>query len=70
LAEKGILLQMVIAQMYAVLRLEIVYLLEVIHAKMDPIKVRFLNSDVANKMLSRPQRFPYGTNTALKPSKN
>ena len=56
--------------MYAVLRLEIVCLLEVIHAKMDPIKERFLNSDVANKMLSRPQRFPYGTNTALKPSKN
>lgn len=61
---------MVIAQMDAVLRVEIEYLLEVIHAKMDPIKERFLNSDVANKMLSRTQRFPYGINTVLKPSKN
>ncbi len=27
----------------------------------DPIKERFLNNDAANAMLSRPQRYPYGT---------
>jgi hypothetical protein len=26
----------------------------------DPIKERFKNDDVANSMLSRDQRFPYG----------
>jgi hypothetical protein len=34
--------------------------------KWDPVKERFLNSDVANKMLSRTQRAPYGINNALK----
>ena len=57
---------MVIAQMDAVLPVEIEYLLEVIQAKMDPIKERFLNNDVANKMLSRSQRFPYGINNGIK----
>ncbi len=28
----------------------------------DPIKERFKNDDEANSMLSRPQRYPYGTN--------
>ncbi len=28
----------------------------------DPVKERFKNDDLANSMLSRPQRFPYGTN--------
>ena len=27
----------------------------------DPAKERFLNSDWANSMLRRPQRYPYGT---------
>lgn len=27
----------------------------------DPKKERFKNSDEANKLLSRPQRYPYGT---------
>jgi myo-inositol 2-dehydrogenase / D-chiro-inositol 1-dehydrogenase len=29
--------------------------------KWDPVSERFTNSDVANSMLSRPQRYPYGT---------
>jgi len=32
----------------------------------DPIKERFKNDDVANSMLSRPQRFPYGTDYVLR----
>lgn len=28
----------------------------------DPVKERFVNNDLANSMLSRPQRYPYGTN--------
>jgi hypothetical protein len=28
----------------------------------DPEAERFKNDDEANKMISRPQRFPYGTN--------
>jgi myo-inositol 2-dehydrogenase / D-chiro-inositol 1-dehydrogenase len=28
----------------------------------DPVKERFINDDEANKMLSRTQRAPYGTN--------
>ena len=30
--------------------------------KWDPAKERFIDNDVANSMLSRPQRYPYGTN--------
>ena len=30
--------------------------------KWDPKKERFIDNDVANSMLSRPQRYPYGTN--------
>ena len=32
----------------------------------DPMKERFKNDDQANSMLSRPQRFPYGTDYVLK----
>jgi myo-inositol 2-dehydrogenase / D-chiro-inositol 1-dehydrogenase len=32
--------------------------------KWDPIAEKFLNNDVANSMLSRPQRYPYGTSYA------
>ena len=28
----------------------------------DPLRERFKNDDEANAMLSRPQRYPYGTN--------
>ncbi len=28
----------------------------------DPVNEKFLNDDIANSMLSRPQRYPYGTN--------
>ena len=28
----------------------------------DPVAERFINNDLANSMLSRPQRYPYGTN--------
>jgi len=28
----------------------------------DPAKEKFINNDLANSMLSRPQRYPYGTN--------
>ena len=28
----------------------------------DPVSERFINNDLANSMLSRPQRYPYGTN--------
>lgn len=31
----------------------------------DPLRERFLNDDEANAMLSRPQRFPYGTEKIL-----
>ena len=31
----------------------------------DPQKERFINNDAANAMLSRPQRFPYGTDYVL-----
>ncbi|MFS8617245.1 MAG: Gfo/Idh/MocA family oxidoreductase [Solitalea sp.] len=31
----------------------------------DPVKERFKNDDEANSMLSRPQRYPYGTNYVL-----
>lgn len=39
-----------------------------LHRKLywDPIKERFKNDDEANSMLSRPQRFPYGTDYVLK----
>jgi predicted dehydrogenase len=30
--------------------------------KWDPLKERFIDNDLANSMLSRPQRYPYGTN--------
>ena len=30
--------------------------------KWDPKRERFIDNDVANSMLSRPQRYPYGTN--------
>ena len=30
--------------------------------KWDPMKERFIDNDFANSMLSRPQRYPYGTN--------
>ena len=30
--------------------------------ELDPIKERFINDEEANKMLSRTQRKPYGTN--------
>lgn len=30
--------------------------------KWDPKEERFINNDLANSMLSRPQRYPYGTN--------
>ncbi|MDP4291035.1 MAG: Gfo/Idh/MocA family oxidoreductase [Bacteroidota bacterium] len=32
----------------------------------DPLREKFINDDEANKMLSRPQRFPYGTDYVLK----
>ena len=31
----------------------------------DPLRERFIDNDRANAMISRPQRFPYGTNHAL-----
>jgi len=31
----------------------------------DPDKEKFINNDKANEMLSRPQRWPYGTNYTL-----
>jgi len=31
----------------------------------DPIKERFINNDEANEMVSRPQRYPYGTDFVL-----
>lgn len=34
--------------------------------KWDPTKERFTNSEAANKMLSRPQRAPFGTNQFVK----
>jgi len=30
--------------------------------KWDPVKEKFIDNDLANSMLSRPQRYPYGTN--------
>jgi len=33
--------------------------------KWDPMKERFINNDKANEMLSRPQRYPYGTDYVL-----
>jgi hypothetical protein len=31
----------------------------------DPVRERFIDNDQANAMLSRPQRFPFGTNYVL-----
>jgi len=31
----------------------------------DPVRERFINNDAANALLSRPQRYPYGTNYVL-----